>query len=168
MNKNKVRAFTIMEVTIAMLISAIVIGITYTIYTIVTKSYNSFNIKNENVAVVLRLDELLKKDFDHAEFILKTSNGISVQNPSGNITYQFDPDFVVRAGLITDTFKVKTDSLYTSFENNVIGETGTTDEQNTLDELGFSLILQNEKITYYYHKIYSSVNLFNRKPDAIN
>ena len=50
MNKHRIKAFTIMEVTVTMLIAAILIGITYTTYSIVLKSYNSFTTKNADMA----------------------------------------------------------------------------------------------------------------------
>ena len=53
---NKLQAFTIMEVTIAMLLSAIVIGITYTVFSIVSRSYRSYTNKHEEMNRLLLLD----------------------------------------------------------------------------------------------------------------
>jgi len=168
MSKNRVKAFTIIEVTITMLISAIVIGITYSVYSIVSYSYSSFNSKNENMAVVLRLDELLRKDFDRSQCIVKDTSGITFQAAGRLIKYKFDPDYILRIDLITDTFKVKPDTANVFFETKPINEIETSAEQNQIDELNLTLTSQNEKITYHYHKVYSSENLFTRKPDAIN
>src|SRR4051812_28675357 len=106
MMKKRARAFTIIEVTIAMLISAIVIGISYTVYSIISRSYNSFNHKNEAMAVVVRLDELLQKDFDRSAYISKDTTGITFQGSNNVVNYNFNPDHIVRTGLVTDTFKV--------------------------------------------------------------
>jgi len=78
MNKYRVKAFTIFEMVITMMITAIVIGIAYTSYSIVVKSYNSFNNKNNDMAVVINLDHLLKRDFERAETILKDTDGIAL------------------------------------------------------------------------------------------
>jgi len=164
----RIPAFTIMEVTIAMLLSAIVIGITYTVFSIVTRSYHNYNLKHKGMAGMLRLDELLQKDFERAEIILKDTDGIVIKSPAHQIRYRFYSDYVLRIGPAVDTFKIKNDSLVTSFESKVISATGINDEQNRLDELSIQLNLQNEKIPYYYHKTYSSVNLINRIPDAVN
>ena len=168
MNRRSIKAFTIIEVTIAMLISAIVIGITYAVFSIINQSYNSFNKKNEHMAVVLQLDKLLRRDFEHAELIIKDTSGIVFHGSDKTVRYKFDTAYVVRIGLITDTFKVKTDTVNTLFESKTINETGASEEQNRLDQLDLFLVLQNEKITYHYHKIYSSANLINRNPDAVN
>jgi hypothetical protein len=157
-----------MEVTIAMLVSAILIGITYTAYSIINKSYISFSRKNEDMAVVVRLDELLKKDFARAEIILKDNDGISLNSAGHIVKYQFDPDFTIRTDIRTDTFKVKTTAINTSFENSAVTEQATSEEQNRLDDLQLILLFQDEKIPYHYHKEYSSLNLIQRNPNAVN
>lgn len=157
-----------MEVIITMLITAILIGITYTVYSIISKSYSSFNTKNTDIALVLTLDNLLKKDFDRAEIILKDTDGIAIRNSIRTVRYKFNPDNIIRIGAETDTFKIKTDTISAAFETDPVNGKGTLEERNRLDEVNLSLILQNEKITYHYHKVYSSANLFNREPDAIN
>jgi hypothetical protein len=168
MIKRKIPAFTIMEITITMLISAIVIGITYTAFSIISRSYRSFDNKHKDMAVVLRLDELLQKDFNRAEVVLKDTDGIALKDSSRIIKYRFNPDYVLRIGIAVDTFKVKTDSVNMTFENTVVNEMKADEEENRLDELDLNVTLQNEKIPYHYHKIYSSANLINRKPNAVN
>lgn len=168
MINRKIPAFTIMEVVITMLISAIVIGITYTAFSIITRSYQSFDSKHKDMAAVLRLDELLQKDFNRAEIVLKDTDGIALKDSSRIIKYSFNPDYVLRIGIVVDTFKVKSDSVSTTFENTVVNEMKVDKEENRLDELDLNIILQNEKIPYHYHKIYSSANLINRNPNAVN
>jgi hypothetical protein len=168
MIKKRARAFTIIEVTIAMLISTIVIGITYTVYSIISRSYNSFNNKNESMFVVVRLDELLQKDFDKADLILKDTTGMTFQSAGDIITYKFDRDHIIRIGLIADTFKVKMDSANTFFEARPINDISPLVEQNRIDDLNLLLSTQSEKITYHYHKQYSSENLFSHNPNALH
>ena len=168
MNKHRVKAFTIMEVTITMVIASILMGITYTTYSIISKSYLSFNTKNNDMAALEQLDKLLRRDFEQAEIIQKETGGIVIKNTDHTVTYEFNPDFIVRTTGIVDTFKVKTEEITTSFEGQPVNEAGSSEEQNRLDELGINLLYQNEKIPYYYHKQYSSVNLIQRNPNAVN
>jgi Tfp pilus assembly protein PilE len=168
MMKQKVKAFTIMEVTITMLITGLIIGITYTSYSIVIKSYHSFTTKNDSMAVLVSLDHVLKRDFDRADSILKDSAGITVKKNDMSIKYVFMPDFIVRNSLKTDTFKVQTQEVMTSFDNIPIIEMQATAEQNRIDGLDFTLVFQNEKIPYHYRKLYSSENLIQRNPNAVN
>ncbi|MDB5137819.1 MAG: hypothetical protein JWP37_4422 [Mucilaginibacter sp.] len=168
MNKHKVKAFTILEVTITMLIAAILMGITYTTYSIISKSYLSFNLKNNDMATLETLDKLLRKDFARSEFILKDSSGILLKSALQTVRYELKPDFIVRTSGIVDTFKVNTEGWVTFFEGQPVEELRPQQEQNRLDELDISLVFQNEKIPYHYHKQYSSVNLIQRNQNAIN
>lgn len=169
MNGHRLKAFTIMEMTVTMLIAAILMGITYTAFIIINKSYSSFNIKNKDMAELEQLDELLRKDFDRAEIIQKDQNGISFKKADLTlIKYEFNPDYIVRTSGRVDTFKFKTEELSTSFEGQAMNETRESEEENRLDELDISLLFQNEKIPYHYYKQYSSVNLIQRNPNAIH
>src|SRR6185437_6642290 len=132
------------------------------------KSYKSFTAKNQNIAVLVSLDHVLRRDFDRADMVLKTSNGIALKNSSQVITYTFSPDFVTRETGKIDTFKVQAQEMKAGFENIPVEELQTTGEQNRLDELAFILIFQNEKIPFHYRKLYSSDNLIKRNPNAVN
>jgi Tfp pilus assembly protein PilE len=168
MNKQRVKAFTILEVTITMLVAALVIGITYSAYSIIIKSYGVFNHKNQDMAELVRLDEWLKKDFSRADTILKDTTGIALNSAEHHIKYRFDTDFIIRAEIRADTFNVKIDSVATSFGALPVNEYGPTDERNRLDEIDLVILFQGEKIPYHYHKQYSSANLINRNPNAVN
>ncbi len=157
-----------MEISIVMLISAIVIGIAYTAFNIINQSYRSFQHKNENIAVLIRLDELLRKDFSRANTISRTTNGIFVKTGPDSVIYEFEPDFTVRTSTIIDTFKLNVQDVVTTFETSPITAISPVTEQNRIDELNFSILFENEKIPYYYHKQYSSANLIERNPNAIN
>lgn len=167
MNKNRVKAFTVLEMTIAMLLASIVIGMTYAIYSIVANSYNSFNVKNDKMAEILRVDELLKKDFLSADIILKNESGFLVKRAEQLTNYEIQPDFIIRSSIAIDTFKVKTDSLNMSFQTIPLIEVGEKDEQNRINDIKFFILHENQKIPYNYHKQYSAVNLIQR-PNAIN
>lgn len=168
MNRHRVQAFTILEVTITMLLAAVVIGITYEAFSIVSKSYISFQKKNDDMAVLSRLDELLKKDFAHADTIAKIQNGLVFKSNKNTTTYDIEPDFIVRTNIITDTFKVRSQEVTMLFENQPITDIAQIEEQNRIDELQMSILYQDQKIAYHYHKDYSSANLIERNPNAIN
>ena len=158
----KVKAFTVMEVTITMLVTAILIGITYTSYSIIVKSYLSFNSKNSELADLNMLDHLLKRDFNRANIIKKESNGISLKADSQMIRYEFNGRYIVRVSSKPDTIKIETQNIVTNFKGNPISELQQDDEQNRIDELIFTVLYKDEKIPYHYYKLYSSQDLFQR------
>jgi hypothetical protein len=168
MTSAKLKAFTIMEVTIVMLVSAIVIAITYTAFSIVNRSLRAFNRQHQDMAIVLQLDRVLRIDIDRAELMLRDTDGVILKNSSRTIKYQFVSDYVLRKELSIDTFKVKIDSISTTFENKQVNVTEERQDESRVDELDVNIHLQNENIPYYYHKQYSSENLINRNPDAVH
>jgi len=168
MNKQKVKAFTILEVTITMLITGLLIGITYTSYSIVVQSYKAFSVKNDEIAVLVTLDHLLKRDFDKAEIIYKTQDGLMFKQDNQIVNYEFMPDYILRSSARIDTFKVQTQAIITTFVNMPINEVQETEEQNRVDGLGFTIIYKTEQIPYLYHKQYSSVTLMQRTTNALN
>lgn len=168
MSIKKVRAFTIIEVTIAMLITGLLIAVTYTSYSIIVKSYQAFSTKHEDLVVLNNIDHLLKRDFFKAEIIYKTSDGIQLKQNNTEIGYEFKPGYIVRHAVRIDTFKVQTLEVIATFENLPITDVQAVEEQNRIDGLSFTLVYKNEQIPYIYHKMYSSVNLINRIPNASN
>jgi prepilin-type N-terminal cleavage/methylation domain-containing protein len=168
MNKYKVDAFTLMEVTITMLIAAILIAVTYTSYSIVIRSHTSFTNKNNDMAVLISFDHLLKRDFEQAKTILKDSAGFSFRKDTTLVRYEFSPDFIIRKAARIDTFKIQCREVNPGFENASLLDLQSTTGQNLIDELGFIILFQDEKIAYHYHKTYSSENLLEKNPNAIN
>jgi hypothetical protein len=169
MKVTKLKAFTLMEVTISMLLAVIVIGITYTSYDIIIRSYKNYNIKNQQLESLINLNKLLKKDFEDAQVILKTDNGIKMAFNNNQINYQFTNEYIIRSSGVTDTFKFATGQWAASFEKLPIFNLDESNiENNRIDNLKLSVLYNNEIINYHYYKQYSSVNLFQRNSNASN
>lgn len=165
----RLKAFTIMEMTIAMLISAIVIGITYTAYQIMSKSFITFNNKNTDMAVVIRIDELLKKDFAQASDITFAEKTLTFKDSAQLIKYQFDPNLIIRFSSIADTFKVESSDPVITFEHQLLStDENYNDKQPSLDELSFNVNLHQDTLNYHYFKKYSSQQLIKLTTNAGN
>lgn len=154
--KKKLPAFTLMEVTIAMLIAAIVIAITFTTYRVVSGSYFNFNRKQEKVAMLTTIDKLLKQDFIKAKSIVKTADGVFFEINDGIVTYSFKDSYILRDqfSLGIDTFKLQVNDLNFSFENEV------AEEGQEVDLLSFKTQLDGDLIPLQYLKLYSAQDLF--------
>lgn len=157
----RVKAYTLMEMGIAMLVSAIVIGITYTAYRLIMQSYASYKVKNEKVSVIVRLDELLKKDLDGGDKILLLDSSLVFKNDSQRVVYDFKPGVIIRSGGAIDSFKVEHTSLLTTFENQRVIP-GMPEAQSLIEEISFSIVADKEIFPYHYHKAYSSLNLIEK------
>jgi Tfp pilus assembly protein PilE len=157
-----------MEVTITMMVAAILIGITYTSYSIIVKSYTSFTNKNNDMGELVTLDHLVNRDFDQAKIIKKDSVGFSFVKDSALVRYEFSADYIIRKAARIDTFKIKNRDVNASFENAPITELHDEANLNIIDALDFVLMYQKDTIGHHYHKTYSSENLIEKNPNAIN
>lgn len=152
----KIPAFTLMEVTIAMLIAAIAIGITFTAYRIVSGSYLDFTKKQTRISTFINADRLLKQDFQRAKRIFRSADGITMEMTTGVIRYEFNNEYVLRDqfSLRTDTFKMKVNKLSFLFEN----EANEADQ--LVDQCSFETETDGQRILLYYQKLYSAQDLF--------
>jgi hypothetical protein len=166
MSNSNVKAFTILELVITMMISAILIGLTFTIYGIVTRSYQSFSKKNDEVMVMLTLDRLLRRDFSKAEVIMRRRSEILIIGHNDTARYDFGSGFLVRTRGIIDTFKVDYQQLESGFEGHP--SEINPDTAVLQDELSFSVTYHDQVIPYHYFKQYSSETLFQNDHYAIH
>jgi prepilin-type N-terminal cleavage/methylation domain-containing protein len=165
----RIKAFTLLEVVVSMIIAALVITIAYTAYQIIHRSYATYQLKNTQMAMLLRLDELLQKDFSRSMLISRTADGLAFTDSSSVIRYTFTAGAVVREGISIDTFRVITQNINLQFESKTLTAFPAEEpESDRIDELSFNGLYADEIIPYHYHKQYSSENLIEKTPDAIH
>lgn len=153
----KIKAYTLMEVTVAMLLSAICIGICYTAYDIIGKYYATFQQKNESADIVLSLRQVMEKDINKATIMMKTSDGFLCKQDIAAVAYIFNDGEILRQieSLRTDTFKVAWKDYFVGFEG------AEVIEADTLDQVKFTLVMDKQTfVPLHFAKHYSSHNLF--------
>lgn len=164
----KLKAFTILELTIAMLIAAIVIAITYTSYSIISRSFIAFRQKSEETAIMARLDQLLRRDIGRADMVMGADNKITMNGtPEGAVIYELNDAYIIRRSSAVDTFKVAVSNYQMLFEGRPPDHLDN-DEGDRIDEASFVVVSKSDSISYHYYKQYSSENLIKRNPNAIN
>lgn len=150
-----------MELMVTMALSVIIIGITYTSYQIISHSYQSFTLKNDQATQLLSLQHLLEKDFAGATEVMDDSAKIILQVGDRRISYEVDTGFIVRIGAGVDTFKFKTKNLILSPCNN----SGHLSEK-LIEGLSFTLIHNHYSLPFDFHKTYSSEELLKKRTYA--
>jgi len=158
--RNRLPAYTILEVIIAMLITAVLIGIIYSAFTIVNRAYLSFDKKQGGLSSLLQVDRLLKRDFSASAIVWQTGHGIAMSNDSAAVSYTLLPGQIIRTAQITDTFKVQMAFYRVSFENQPLNGIDTDTARRKLDDLELKLYFGTDTIPFHYHKYYSSADLF--------
>ena len=156
MINRKVASFTVIEVTIAMLIAAIAISITYTAYNIVGKLYLDYTTTQKKYSQVTLLNELLNLDCISAERIIRTREGFQVNSRKGEIQYIITDDFIIR-----DQFSLRRDTFMLSVSSKIYYFEGQqTENEEAIDQISLSVGSLGYIIPLKYYKQYSSQNLF--------
>lgn len=159
----KLKAYTLLEITIAMLLSAIVISMTYAIVNIISGTLNNFIKKNTAVTMVTQLDRSLNRDFARGVTVVKDGEYIRMKMDTDSVVYAFEPGLIIRRSFVADTFAVNPGSVSASFEGKPVNS-----PQHLVDDLQFDSSLENRVIHHHYFKNYSSSELFKADSNAIN
>ncbi|RYE25512.1 MAG: hypothetical protein EOP51_03840 [Sphingobacteriales bacterium] len=153
----KISAHTLMEVTVAMLLSGLTISICYTAYGITSSYFNEYYAKNNLAIRAAQLKQALENDFSKGYLVIKQNEEIIVKIDSNQIIYVFNDEHILRR-LVTlhiDTFKIKTNDVTSYFEAEMVSSTGT------IDQLNFKIILDKKTaIPMQVTKFYSAKELF--------
>ncbi|TKC12046.1 hypothetical protein FA048_00050 [Pedobacter polaris] len=153
----KISAYTLMEVTVAMLLSALTITICYSAYGIITSYFKSFQDKNALADEVLALRHTLDRDSEKSNYMLKTDEGFEFLQDSSIIIYSFTDQHILRrlSEVHTDTFKLQAVELQRFFESQEIVAA------DTIDQISFKLVLtKDHTVSIQVNKYYSAAALF--------
>lgn len=147
----KLAAFTLSEMIVVLIISAIVMGLAFTTLNLVHKH---LIIIQRNLGKTLesnRLEEVLTIDFDRYRDISYNLNGgfIVLKNPIDSVRYQFKNHITIRE---RDTFELGIDKLELYFKGDII-QGGNVDAlkasfDNTLNGRSFFVFKLNDASTY--------------------
>lgn len=102
-------AFSIIEAVVGMAITAIIMGILFVIFSIVTGRMLDFKNQNQLVNDLNRLTYSLNKDIFEKEKMIASENEIYFNGYAGErVSYQFFDDYILRnSETFIDTFKIK-------------------------------------------------------------
>lgn len=107
-NKYNIKAFTLMELIIVMLISSIGISLLYNIYSQSSIMFNKKIDANRTYTDILHLHKCLKKEIANSKSILISKTRIHAMMENNTIEYDFDNyEFIIRKHSSTDTFFIK-------------------------------------------------------------
>ncbi len=118
----KLKAFTIIELTVSLLISSIVIGITYYAFLFFTKQYNSYQRKSEEFTEYRLFKKAFQHDLESADFVADSiPNSILMKGDSSEVTYTWDSSAVIRQdGEVSDSFRLKNINVVVSHINDTL------------------------------------------------
>lgn len=149
----KVRAFTLIELLAAMVISSLVMSAAYFAYNSLTKSFLDFKKHTNNLTDATALSGILTHDINLAKTIRKnTTNDITLEMGNKKLQYEWKENFVLRStGISADTFPLAVSDMKINFldkEQTISG--------GLVDELKFTTIADGQQLFLSFDKKYAS------------
>jgi hypothetical protein len=103
----RIKAYTIVELTVAMLVSVVLLGIGFYSLQILQANYLRFSEKAEKMVELTTLQGLLQRDFKRSEVIKAEGNFLFCVSDSLTIIYQIVDTILIRQQLERqDTFSI--------------------------------------------------------------
>ena len=112
-NTKSVPAFSIIEAVVGMAITAIIMGILFVIFSIITGRMLDFKNQNQLVNDLNRLTYSLNKDIFEKEKMMVLESEIYFNGYTGErVSYQFSDDYILRnSETFIDTFRIKLNKM---------------------------------------------------------
>lgn len=150
MNLNsKIKSFTLTEMVVVMILTAIVISISLLVLTVIQKELKSIQRNYKNTTEVKALEQILWKDFNNAEvYYLKEKQELICVTPVCKVLYQFKDDFIIRN---RDTLKLVISEKKVLLDmNEAIGVVDGIQLKFTKQFLNKELFIHKSKSASYY------------------
>ena len=111
--KHSLQAFSIVEAIVGMAVAAIIMGMTFFIFSIITERMLDFKAQNQIVNDFNRLTYSINKDIFDSEKMALNTNQVTFKGYSGEeVNYYFQEDFSLRIKeSFIDTFAIKLNSI---------------------------------------------------------
>jgi hypothetical protein len=149
MNK-KTKAFTVIELVIVTLLSALTVTIAYKGNEIFQQMFFSFRAKEKETSGIIFLNRMITTDINQATCIYKTDEGFSCYQKGKEIYYIITDDYIVRNYLITDTFFIATRNIDCTFEKRQTGP------EQLADRISFIGSMHEDTLYFDYSKRYAA------------
>jgi prepilin-type N-terminal cleavage/methylation domain-containing protein len=149
------KAFTLMELVVAMIISSIVVLTAYESYAITSIQCADYKKKSTLIGQSYQLNMLLNQDCFNAGTICLNSDSNLIFKADGNpdITYSFRNNYILRQvnQVVQDTFYFTTSNMQAKFESNLL-----QDNRNLLDDFSFKIKVLGEDVFIRLRKEYAA------------
>ena len=115
LRSGKLPAFTILELTVVMFLTGVVMASAYLAWTIVAQQFLGYQTRSNRVGELARIEVALHRDMEKAAHVTRTGDAITFYHPaSTNIEYQFEANRIIRiAAQHADTIDATVDAIET-------------------------------------------------------
>lgn len=148
--RTKLKAFTLMELLVVMVISSLVIALTYNLLTYFYKEYYSYKDVNNIYYNWNKLEDNIAEDVFKSKKIEIKSNSFLISTSDQEIEYVFESNRVIRLSDIEDVYPI----------GQVYFEYGLLGSSMLIDEITCNLILNDFKYQFKIEKRYDYLTIF--------
>lgn len=149
----KIKAFTIIELVVVMILTAIIATIAYLAIQNTQQSYSLFENNTDEALKISRFRTLLQKDFETSQYATFENNQLILTTEKGIIRYTFQESNINRTiKNVSDNFEINSNNFITSFQKEPTNN-------GYIDFFQFNIQLFERERTLSFIKKYSSVNL---------
>ena len=152
MTNQNLKAFTLMNFVVGMIITSIIMTSFYEAYQYMNEEVNLYRDQNNSVLDALNFQVNMNKDMLRAESItLISEDEILVTNLSDKYYYEFKDDYILKkTDDMTDTFKIKASEILFEKQDNEL-----------INKITFASKLDGKTIKYNFSKEYSAEQIVN-------
>ena len=151
-----IKAFTLLELLVVLIISTIVIGLGSSVFQITNNFFLDYKTINKSISDASLLNALLSRDVLSAKIVIRKLNGFETINPhSESISYLFSEKYIIRSqNSMCDTFYFSAKNI--SFKFN--GE-DKQEINEPFDEIYFETGILKRNEQFHYVKKYDNCAL---------
>lgn len=155
----KIKAFTLMELLIGMIVGCIIIALGYSTYTIMFNQYSSYKTIKNKVVEIMQLNNVINTDVIAADFITYSDNKLTLNKSDTLLEYYFNDSYIIRTNnIFADTFQLKTiNVLVTSVDSTGLNVT------DMLTNFNFDMLVLGDTEHFTFTKNYSAETLMNHE-----
>lgn len=149
------RAFTLMELLIGMIISSIVISFGYGAYSLIYKQFLSYKKVKKEIVDVMQLNSILHTDLAKAELISFNENKLTIDRKDDlPLLYDFNDSIILRKDIdVIDTFKIAASTVTIAFS--------FPEQKAVVNSFSFDAGVLGETEHFSFEKKYSAETLMN-------
>lgn len=154
-SKNRVKAFTLLELIVVMIISGIVFTLAGGVYFTWLKTYKTWQSNKESEQTLYLFENRLSREVKSCTYMKNIGSGLYLTfDNHPPINYKFNKGNVLRvAEEVVDTFKFNVNS--SSFR------TLTIEKQELIDQISLNVVIKVDTFDITILKTYTNESLFN-------
>ncbi len=155
MKNKQLKAFTLLELLIVMLLSSLVLAVAYLALQLVNAQYLHFSRNTEETVALSVLRTQLAKDLERTSIVWRRGGCLvlekyAVLDNSARVEYCFQDSLLLRRQeQLTDTFRFAATAIVFSWE-------GAEQSQGPVDQISFNGKLNGESYPFLYRKDYDA------------